>query len=110
MQYGDFYYPLPANEPVLSYTPGSAEKLALKKALKELKSEKADIPMYIGADEVRTGNKVEIRPPHETRHLLGHFHAGDASHVKKAINAALRVKERWAGMSWENRANIFLKA
>ena len=49
MQYGDFYYPMPVNEPVLNYAPGSKEKLALKKVLKELKSEKVDVPMYIGA-------------------------------------------------------------
>ena len=30
MQYGDFYYPIPANEPVLNYAPGSAEKKRLK--------------------------------------------------------------------------------
>lgn len=110
MQYGDFYYPLPANEPVLSYAPGSAEKAALKKALKELKSEKIDVPMYIGSEEVRTGNTMEIRPPHERKHLLGTFHVGEAKHVTKAINAALKVKDKWANMSWENRANIFLKA
>lgn len=110
MQYGDFYYPMPANEPVLNYAPGSKEKLALKAALKELKSTKIDVPMYIGADEVRTGNTMEIRPPHERKHLLGHFHVGEAKHVTKAINAALKVKDKWAGMSWENRANIFLKA
>ncbi len=110
MQFGDFYYPSPVNEPVLNYAPGSAERLALKKALKELKSEKVDVPMYIGAEEIRTGNKVEIRPPHEHKHILGHFHTGVASHVTKAINEALKAKEKWAGLSWENRANIFLKA
>jgi 1-pyrroline-5-carboxylate dehydrogenase len=110
MQFGDFYYPSPVNEPVLNYAPGSAERLALKKALKELKSEKVDVPMYIGSEEIRTGKKVEMRPPHEHKHILGHFHIGDASHVTKAINAALKAKDKWAAMSWENRANIFLKA
>lgn len=110
MLYGDFYYPTPANEPVLNYAPGSKEKAALKAALKELKSSKADVPMYIGSEEVRTGNTMEIRPPHERKHLLGHFHVGDAKHVTKAINAALKAKDKWANMSWENRANIFLKA
>jgi 1-pyrroline-5-carboxylate dehydrogenase len=110
MQYGDFYYPLPANEPVLNYGPGSAEKKALKATLAKLKSEKIDVPMYIGGEEVRTDKKVELRPPHERKHLLGHFSAGDASHVKKAIAAALKAKDKWAAMSWENRANIFLKA
>jgi 1-pyrroline-5-carboxylate dehydrogenase len=110
MNIGSFSYPLPANEPVLNYAPGSPERESLKNALKELKSKKADIPMYIGNEEVRTGNKVEIRPPHEKNHLLGVFHKGDASHVKKAINAALKAKDKWANLSWENRANIFLKA
>lgn len=110
MNFGDFYYPIPANEPVLNYAPGSAEKKRLKEVLDELKSQQLDVPMYIGAEEVRTGNTVDIRPPHEHQHVLGKFHLGDARHVTKAINAALRAKDKWAAMSWENRANIFLKA
>jgi len=110
MNLGYFSYPLPANEPVLSYAPGTAEKKALKAALKELKSQQADIPMYIGGNEVRTGKTVAIHPPHETAHTLGYFHAGSEQHVHDAINAALAAKESWAAMSWENRANIFLKA
>jgi 1-pyrroline-5-carboxylate dehydrogenase len=110
MQYGDFYYPMPVNEPVLSYAAGSAEKKRLKEVLKELKSTKIDVPMYIGNEEVRTGKTMDIRPPHEHKHVLGQFHIGEAKHVTKAINAALRVKDKWANMSWENRANIFLKA
>jgi 1-pyrroline-5-carboxylate dehydrogenase len=109
MQYGDFYYPIPQNEPVLSYAPGSPEKKRLKEVLAELKKQVIDVPMYIGAEEVRTGKTLELRPPHERKHLLGRFHTGDAGHVKKAINAALRAKDKWANMSWENRANIFLK-
>jgi 1-pyrroline-5-carboxylate dehydrogenase len=110
MQFGDFYFPQPANEPVFNYAPGSNERAALKKAIKELKSEKIDVPMYIGSEEVRTGKTIEMRPPHERKHLLGKFHVGEANHVTKAINAALKVKDKWSNMSWENRANIFLKA
>ena len=47
MQFGTFNYPSPINEPVLNYAPGSAEKLALKKALASLKKKTIDIPMYI---------------------------------------------------------------
>ena len=110
MNIGSFHYPLPANEPVLNYAPGSSERTLLKKALKDLKGTEADIPMYIGNEEVRTGKKVAIKPPHETNHVLGYFHAGNASHVEKAIDAALAAKKDWANISWENRANIFLKA
>lgn len=110
MSLGYFSYPMPVNEPVYSYAPGSAERTALQNALKELKGRQADIPMYIGGKEVRTGKTIDIHPPHETGHLLGHFHAGDASHVHQAINAALAARESWSAMSWENRANIFLRA
>lgn len=110
MNLGYFSYPVPVNETVLSYGPGTAERKALKAALKELKSEEADIPMYIGGEQVKTGKKVAIHPPHETSHTLGYFHAGDESHVHQAIAAALAAKEKWAAMSWENRANIFIRA
>lgn len=101
---------MPINEPVLNYAPGSPERTALKKTIAALKSEQVDVPMFIGAEEVRTGKKIPIRPPHEIAHVLGYFHEGDASHVHQAIEAALAVKEAWAGMSWESRANIFLRA
>lgn len=110
MNTGSFYYPLPANEPVLNYATGTQERESLKEALKLLKNRKLDIPMYIGNEEVRTGIKEEIHPPHERNYTLGFFHRGDASHVKKAINVALKAKDKWNNLSWENRANIFLKA
>lgn len=110
MNIGSFHYPMPNNEPVLNYAPGSKERELLKKALNRMKSEVADIPMYIGGEEVRTGKTVDIFPPHERNHLLGKFHSGDATHVEKAIETALKAREEWANTSWENRANIFLKA
>ena len=110
MQFGYFNYPMPANEPVLSYAPGSSEKIALKKALVDLKKKTLDIPMYIGGKAVRTGKKISIHPPHEIKHVLGHFHVGTKQHVDQAINTALKVRESWSEMSWEARAHIFLKA
>ncbi|MDP4619761.1 MAG: L-glutamate gamma-semialdehyde dehydrogenase [Sediminibacterium sp.] len=110
MQIGYFDYPTPANEPVLSYAPGTPEKLALKKALASLKSKTMDIPMYINGKAVRTGNKIAIHPPHEIKHTLGHFHMGSKKHVDQAITSALKVRNAWADMSWESRAHIFLKA
>ena len=110
MSIGTFAYPMPVNEPVLSYAPGSAEKKRLKEVLEELKGFEIDVPMYIGSKEVRTGKKVAMHPPHEKKHTLGYFHAGEEKHVHLAIEAALAAKDSWANTSWENRANIFLKA
>ena len=110
MANGFFKVPAPKNEPVLNYAPGSAERKRLKAALEELRSKQVDVPMYIGSEEVRTGNKKPMSPPHDHQHILGHYHFGDASHVEDAINAALGAKEPWENMSWEMRASIFLKA
>lgn len=110
MSLGYFSYPMPVNEPVLQYAPGSPERAALKNTLAELKKKPIEIPMYIGGKAVKTGIKKDIHPPHEISHTLGFFHAGEEKHVTQAIDAALKAKDAWAAMSWENRAHIFLKA
>ncbi len=110
MDRGYFNYPLPVNEPVLTYAPGTPEKATLKAVLAELKSTEIDVPMIIGGQEVRTGNLSRMSPPHEHAHTLGHFHLGDESHVHQAIDAALAAKTDWELMSWEARAGIFLRA
>jgi 1-pyrroline-5-carboxylate dehydrogenase len=110
MSLGYFNYPAPHNEPVLSYAPGTKERELQKKALQELKSTTHDIPMFIGSQEVRTGKTIALRPPHETAHTIGHFHEGDESHVRQAIDAALKARAGWTALAWEDRAAIFLKA
>lgn len=110
MSKGFFNIPIPTNEPVRNYAPGSPEKLELKQALKEARAVELDIPMYIGGDQVRTNNKKRIAPPYEHQHTLGYFSEGDATHVEQAINAALHAKPAWENLSWEHRAAIFLKA
>jgi len=110
MSAGFFSVPVPKNEPVLSYAPGSPERKKLEQAIAEARSKQADIPMYIGTEEIRTGEKKRIAPPHDHTHTLGFFHRGDKDHVRQAIDAALAAKPLWENLSWENRASIFLKA
>ncbi len=107
---GFFKVPAAVNERVRNYAPGTHERATLKEEIEKLRSQVMDIPMVIGGKEVRTDNKVAIHPPHELKHLLGHYHKGDATHVKMAIEAALAAKDKWAALSWEHRAAIFLKA
>ena len=110
MNNGYFYFKEPVNEPVRGYAPGSDDAQKLKAAIDELRAQELDIPMYIGGKEVRSNNTKDIYPPHDLQHKLGHFHAGDKSHVEQAIDAALAAKESWAATSWEHRAAVFLKA
>ena len=102
--------PIPVNEPVKEYKPGSSEKKELKKELSNLKNNEVDIPMYIGNREVRTENKIRISPPHDHSHTLGYYNQGDKSHVEMAIDAAMNAKEKWNDIGPIKRANIFLKA
>lgn len=110
MSKGIYQLPEVRNEPVKSYAPGSPERKALKQKLEELNRGGLDLPMIIGGKEVRTGNLQNIRPPHNHRHLLGHYHQGDKNHLQMAIDAALKAKPAWEAMNWESRAAIFLKA
>ena len=110
MSKGVFQLPEVKNEPVKSYAPGTPERVALKQKLAELNQGGLDLPMIIGGKEVRTGNLKDIRPPHNHRHLLGHYHQGDKTQVQMAIDAALKAKPTWEAMQWESRAAIFLKA
>lgn len=98
------------NEPIYQYESGSQSRENLQKALKELKSTKADYGFWINGKEVKTGKLHKMAPPHETSFDLGNFHKGDQSHVNDAVNAALKAKNDWANMPWEDRAGIFLKA
>lgn len=111
MSDGLYTVPTPVNEPVLNYAPGSPEREALLAAYNEMyHAEPIDVPMYIGADQVRTQDKRPMSPPHEHGKVLGHYNYGDASHVERAIDAALHAREAWATTPWEHRVAIFLKA
>jgi 1-pyrroline-5-carboxylate dehydrogenase len=110
MTNGIFNVPIPKNEPILSYEPGSQEKKELKAKIVELKGKEIEIPVIIGGDQVTTGKTVECRCTHETKHLLGIYHKAGEKEVDQAIQAALAVRPAWASMSWEARASIFLKA
>jgi 1-pyrroline-5-carboxylate dehydrogenase len=107
---GFFNVPDPQNEPILSYAPGTRERDELKKQIREYRENLTDIPMFIGGKEIRTGEQVEIHPPHDHQHLLGHYHQGGEKEVMMAVDAALKAREGWASLPWEERASVFLKA
>ncbi len=100
----------PTNEPILSYEPGSEEKIELKTKLKELKNNPVEIPLIINGKEVKTGKTKEIRAPHNHDIVLGKYHMAGKEEVNQAIVASLEAKKEWENTSWEKRASIFLKA
>lgn len=107
---GFFEVPTAINEPVKGYAPGSPERAEVLKQYEEFYNQKIDIPMYIGAEEVRTNDKRPLSPPHDHGHQVGQYSLATAEHVDHAISNALESRRKWAAMRWEQRAAIFLKA
>ncbi|SDG63155.1 L-glutamate gamma-semialdehyde dehydrogenase [Psychroflexus sediminis] len=107
---GYFQVPSAINEPIKTYAPGSPERDSIEKMYKEIYNQKAEIPLYIGDKEIKTGNTKSIRPPHDHQHEVGIYHTADEQHVEQAIDTALEARKEWAKLPWEQRAAVFLKA
>ncbi len=107
---GFFNIPKAVNEPVKSYAPNSPEKISVLKAYKTMWDSKIDVPLYIGSEEIFTGNTRNMSAPHDHQHVVGTYHLAEKYHVEKAIANALESRTKWANMAWEQRAAIFLKA
>ena len=104
--------PTPANEPVLSYAPGSAERAALESALKQLaESEPIELPATIGGgSRLAGGAAFDVTMPSNHHHVLGHSAAATRTDAEDAIEAAMAAAPEWAGLSFEARAAVFLRA
>ncbi|MEN9909920.1 MAG: hypothetical protein RLZZ540_3079 [Bacteroidota bacterium] len=107
---GFFKVPKAINEPVKSYAPNSPEKEAVLATYKKMWNAKIEIPLYIGSEEIKTGNTRNITPPHDHKHIVGSYHLAKKKHIENAIANALESRTAWANMAWEQRAAIFLKA
>lgn len=110
MSKGFFNVPQAINEKVKSYAPNSEERQLVLEAYKEMYNQEVDIPFYIGGEEIRTGNTIEIYPPHDNKHCIGQYHQAEKRHIELAIQKAAEARVKWAKISWEQRASIFLKA
>lgn len=103
--------PVAINEPVKAYAPGSAEREELLATYKKMyNQDPIDVPMYIGGKAVYTEDKITMSPPHDHKKVLGTFNRGSEMHVSQAIEAALKAKDAWANLPWEQRASVFLRA
>src|SRR2546428_1360541 len=88
--------PIPINEAVRSYAPGTAERAELKRALKEMSGQPIEIPLVIGGREIRTGKTAPVGMPHCHRHVLATAHQAGAAEIAAAIAAAREAWRGWA--------------
>lgn len=107
---GFFNPPTAINEPIKSYAPGSAERIAVSKAYKTMFNSAIEIPMYINGQDVVSGHTQTISAPHDHKHVVGSYHLAKKKHITQAIVTALEARKKWSQMPWEQRAAIFLKA
>jgi 1-pyrroline-5-carboxylate dehydrogenase len=102
--------PEPRNEPIRDYGPGSPEREELQRRLRDMQSERIEIPLVIGGEEVRTGDTFQAVMPHDKAHVLADVHKGGPEHVEQAIDAAREAWHDWSRTSWEDRAAVLLRA
>lgn len=107
---GFFHVPVAVNEPVKSYAPGTPEREEVLLTYKDLWNANTEVPLYIGSEQIKTGDTKTINPPHDHKHVAGSYHLAKKEHVEKAIEEALEARKKWAKLEWEQRAAIFLKA
>ncbi|MEV6106725.1 L-glutamate gamma-semialdehyde dehydrogenase [Streptomyces sp. NPDC051940] len=103
--------PVPVNEPVHSYAPGSPERARLEAKLKELAENPIDLPMTIGGEKrMAGGESFTVVQPHDHKSVLGTSAHATQADAQAAVDAALAAAPAWRAMSFDDRAAIILKA
>ncbi|WP_131736356.1 L-glutamate gamma-semialdehyde dehydrogenase [Actinomadura roseirufa] len=103
--------PVPVNEPVKGYAPGSGERAALEAKIKEMGAEQTELTMTIGGERrLGAGAPIDVVEPHNRGHLLGRMGDATAADVAEAVAAAHAAAPGWRAMAPDDRAAIFLRA
>jgi 1-pyrroline-5-carboxylate dehydrogenase len=102
--------PVPLNEPIRSYAPGSPERGSLKSRLDSMAGERIDIPVVIGGTRLCAAETAASVMPHDHQHVLGTWHKATPEQVGQAIDAALTAHKEWSRWTFEDRAAVLLKA
>ncbi|MEU7431893.1 L-glutamate gamma-semialdehyde dehydrogenase [Streptomyces sioyaensis] len=103
--------PVPVNEPVHTYAPGSPERSRLEAKLKELAGNPIELPMTIGgARRMGGGERFDVVQPHNHSARLGTYANATVNDAQDAVDAALAAAPAWRALSFDDRAAIILKA
>ncbi|SDD21902.1 L-glutamate gamma-semialdehyde dehydrogenase [Actinokineospora iranica] len=103
--------PVPANEPIKPYAPGSPERASLQRRIADLEGERAELTMTIGgARRMAGGDRVDVVQPHDHRHVLGVTAQATAQDVADAVAAAKQAAPAWRELPFDERAAVLLRA
>jgi 1-pyrroline-5-carboxylate dehydrogenase len=104
--------PVPINETVLGYAPGSKERAGIESALARMAGEDPlELAATINAvSKPASGEAFDVTMPSDRHHVLGHAANATEIDAAEAIEAALSAAPGWADLGFEHRAAIFLRA
>ena len=103
--------PLPVNEPVRSYAPGSPERASVEARLKELAAAPVELTMTVdGVQRHGAGAAIDVVQPHRHAHVLGTTHDASNADVQAAVDGALAAAPAWRELSYDDRAAVLLRA
>ncbi|MGE4361569.1 MAG: L-glutamate gamma-semialdehyde dehydrogenase [Mycolicibacterium sp.] len=103
--------PLPSNEPVHEYAPGSPERHRLENMLADLAADPIELPHVIGGTHrMGAGPSVEVVQPHRHSARLGICTNADHADAAAAVEAAVAAKPGWENTPFDERAAVFLRA
>ncbi|MFD8593883.1 L-glutamate gamma-semialdehyde dehydrogenase [Kitasatospora sp. NPDC059646] len=103
--------PTPVNEPPLAYAPGSPERARLLRLVDHLAGQHTALPMTVGGGQrLGGGERIEVVQPHHHAAKLGVQGNATAADVRDAVDAALAAAPEWRGLSFDDRAAVFLRA
>ncbi len=103
--------PLPVNEPVQQYAPGSPERAAVAAALADLAKDKVELTATIGGRQrMGGGARTDVVQPHNHRAVLGTLAGATEADARDAIAAARDAAPGWRALSFDDRAAILLRA
>ena len=103
--------PLPVNEPVRSYAPGSPERASVEARLKELAAAPVELTMTVdGVQRQGAGAAIDVVQPHRHAHVLGTTHDASNADVQAAVDGALAAAPAWRELSYDDRAAVLLRA
>ncbi|MQY29805.1 L-glutamate gamma-semialdehyde dehydrogenase [Nocardia aurantia] len=103
--------PVPANEPVHSYAPGTPERTRLRAAITTLAAEPIELPHVIGGRPRRgSGARVDVVQPHRHAAVLGTVSVAEPADAHAAVTAAMAAAPAWRELPFDERAAVFLRA
>ncbi len=103
--------PVPANEPVHDYAPGSGERTRLTAALADLAADPVELPHVIGGEHrMGSGARTDVVQPHRHAARLGTLTNAEHADAAAAVEAAVAAKPGWEATPFDERAAVFLRA